>query len=396
VRPEVVDLMVEMLNRDIVPVVPCQGSVGASGDLAPLAHMALAMIGEGTVEWNGERVPSKKAFADASLKPLTPAAKEGLALLNGTQMMTAMGGLALLRGENALRHVDVAAAMTLEAVLGTPKAYDERVHKLRPHPGQTDAAYNLRLLTAGSEISTSHRDCDRVQDAYSVRCAPQVHGAGRDALTYVRSVLEREMNSVTDNPILFPGEKDPIASAGNFHGQPVAVALDTMALALTGVASISERRIFRLLDPKLSELPAGLTSDAGLKSGLMMAQVTAASLVSECKTLSHPASVDSIPTWADQEDHVSMGAFAARKAEQIVDAFEKVIAIELICAAQGLEYRKPLRPSKGVEAAVKALRTVVPSVTEDRQLTPDFEVAVGLIRSRTLLEAVQDVVGELK
>ncbi len=395
VRPEVIEMIISMLNADLIPVIPCQGSVGASGDLAPLSHLALGMMGEGDVTWKGKRESAARALAEAEIEKIIPGPKEALALVNGTQFIGAIGILSLLRAENAVCHADIAAAMTLEADMGSPRAFDPKVHVLRPHPGQAVSAKNLIRLTSDSEIYDSHRDCEKVQDAYSIRCAPQVHGAARDALVYVRGALEREIQSVTDNPILFPETNEAI-SAGNFHGQPLALALDLMAVALTSVASISERRTARLLNPQLSGLPPGLTNEPGLNSGLMMLQVTAASLVSECKTLAHPASVDSIPTWADQEDHVSMGAFAARKGEEVVTALERVIAIELITAAQGLEFRKPLRPAKAVEATYKTIRQIVAPLKGDRYLAPEIEMVRELIVSKKLIRVAGEAVGEIQ
>jgi histidine ammonia-lyase len=316
-------------------------------------------------------------------------------LINGTQMMTALGILALLRAESLLVHADLAGALSLEALRGSRRAFDARIERLRPHPGQAASASNLRALLAHSEIETSHADCGRVQDSYALRCMPQVHGAARDALSHVRDVLEREANAVTDNPLLFP-EAGELLSAGNFHGEPVAIALDYFAIAVAEVAGISERRIERLTNPDLSGLPAFLTPDPGLHSGFMIAQVTAAALVSENKGLAHPASVDSIPTSASQEDHVSMGAWAARKAHQVLENAERVLAIEILAACQGLDFLAPLKGSPALEAGKRAVRRLVPRVEEDRVLSKDIESMVGLMRSGRLREAVERTTGSLR
>ncbi|MGH2590123.1 MAG: histidine ammonia-lyase, partial [Actinomycetota bacterium] len=345
VRVELVERMVEMLNRDLVPVVPQQGSLGASGDLAPLANLSLPLIGRGEVFEDGERVPAAEALARAGLAPLELKAKEGLALVNGTQGMLAVGVLAADRVARLVKTADVVAAMTVEAALGSDRVFDERLAALRPHAGVMASASNLRRLLAGSAVVASHRDSPHlVQDAYSIRCAPQVNGATRDALRFAVSVLEVETNSVSDNPIVLP-EDGEVLSGGNFHGQPVAVALDALAAAVVPLASIAERRLYRLLDPARSNgLPAFLVGESGLNSGFMLAQYTAASLVSECKTLAHPASVDSIGSSAGQEDHVSMGMTSARHAREIVANAEVVIALEALGAAQALDLRAPLEP----------------------------------------------------
>jgi histidine ammonia-lyase len=395
VRPRVVDLLLAMLNWDLLPVIPSQGSVGASGDLAPLAHLVLPMLGEGEVVKSGRRMAAAAALRGARLRPLRLQAKEGLSLINGTQMMTALGILALLRAENLLAHADLAGALSLEALRGSRRAFDPRIERLRPHPGQAASASNLRALLAHSEIETSHADCGRVQDSYAVRCMPQVHGAARDALAHVRDILEREANAVTDNPLLFP-EAGELLSAGNFHGEPVAMALDYFAIAVAELAGISERRIERLTNPDLSGLPAFLTPDPGLHSGFMIAQVTAAALVSENKGLAHPASVDSIPTSASQEDHVSMGAWAARKAQQVLENAERVLAIEILAACQGLDFLAPLKGSPALEAGKRAVRRVVPRVEEDRVLSKDIESMVELMRSGELRTAVERTTGSLR
>ncbi|HJP66934.1 MAG TPA: histidine ammonia-lyase, partial [Actinomycetota bacterium] len=346
VRPEIVDRLLDFLRLEILPIVPEQGSLGASGDLAPLAHLAIPLIGEGEVSYRGEHVPARDALAHAGLEPLELEPKEGLSLINGTQGMVAVGTMAAARARTLVKTADVAAAMTIEAILGTDRPFDDRLQRLRPHPGQAASAANLRRLLDGSEIVGSHAESAHlVQDAYSLRCAPQVHGACRDALATTIDVLEIEISSVTDNPIVLP-EADDVVSGGNFHGQPVAQALDGLAAGAVTLASISERRLYRLLDPATNNgLPAFLIERAGVNSGFMIVQYTAASVVSESKSLAHPASVDSIPSSAGQEDHVSMGMTAARHARDCVTNAEIVVALEVLAAAQALELRSPLRPA---------------------------------------------------
>ena len=386
VRVCIAELLTGMLNHGIHPVVPCRGSVGASGDLAPLAHLALALIGEGDVFFHGKRAPALIALRDAGLQPLVLGAKEGLALLNGTQAMVATGGLALLRGLRTAKLFDLAGAMSLEALMGTPTPFDERIHKARPHAGQVAVARHLRELLAGSEIRESHRHNDtRVQDAYCLRCMPQVHGAARGALAHGREVFEIEAGSATDNPLIFGGdngEDAEILSGGNFHGAPLALALDYAAIALTDLISISERRIDRLINPDINEgLPAFLSDTPGVSSGLMIAHVTAAALLNECKVLAHPASVDSVPTSGGKEDHVSMGMTSALKLKRIVENAELVLAIEMIASAQGLEFRAPLKPAKEVELARAKVRESVARLGEDRVLSGDIESLAGAVRS---------------
>jgi histidine ammonia-lyase len=384
-RPRVAELLVSMLNHRIHPAVPSRGSVGASGDLAPLAHLALALIGEGEVFFRGERVPSLLALRSAGLQPLLLEAKEGLSLLNGTQAMAATGGLAVMRAISAARLFDLAGAMSLEALKGTPTPFDARIHEARPHPGQLAAAWHLLELLADSEIRESHRHGDsRVQDAYSLRCMPQVHGAARGALEHAREVIEIEAGSATDNPLIFVGKdlaEAEILSGGNFHGAPLAMALDYAAIAVTDLISISERRIDRLLNPDLNEgLPAFLSDHPGVSSGLMIAHVTAAALLNESKVLAHPASVDSVPTSGGKEDHVSMGMTSALKLRRIVENAELVLAIELMCAAQGLDYRAPLKAARRVESARSKVRGYVARLAEDRVLSKDIEVLAGAVR----------------
>ncbi len=395
VREEIVQRMVEMLNRDLIPAVPEQGSLGASGDLAPLANLALPLIGGGLLLSGDGTVPAGPALAAAGLEPIALEAKEGLALVNGTQGMLAVGVLAWERAARLAATVDVVAAMTVEAALGSDRAFDERLQVLRPHPGQVASAANLRRLLAGSPIVASHRESDHlVQDAYSLRCAPQVHGATREAVGFARRILEVEVNAVSDNPIVLP--EGEIVSGGNFHGQPVAVALDALALGVVPTASISERRLYRLLDPSRNNgLPAFLVRGSGLNSGFMLAQYTAASLVSECKSLAHPASVDSIASSAGQEDHVSMGMTSARHARDIVANAEVVVALEAIAAAQALDLREPLQPGPATRAARDAIRAAVPFLAEDRELGPDIAAATRLVRDGSLVAAVEGEIGGL-
>jgi histidine ammonia-lyase len=394
VRPEVIQSLLVMLNGKVHPVVPEQGSVGASGDLAPLAHVALALIGQGRVICRGREMPAARAMRKIGLSPLKLQAKEGLALTNGTQAMTAMGCLALLRAERLAKTADISGALSLEALLGTPVSFHQQLQEARPHRGQRASARNLRTLVRRSQIVASHRDCTRVQDVYSLRCMPQVHGAARDVLNFIRQVLAVEINSATDNPLVFPRQR-LVLSGGNFHGQPVALALDFLGIVLCQLANIAERRIASLLDSNVSQLPAFLAPDPGRNSGFMMAQVTAASLVSESKILAHPASVDSIPTSANQEDHVSMGMTAGRKAQQILDNAEMVIGIELLCGAQGVDLRAPLKPGTGTMAAYKVVRKHVPHLDEDRILAPDLERAAALVREGEVLGAAERAVGRL-
>ena len=384
-RVVLVERLLELLNSGIHPRVPEFGSVGASGDLAPLAHVALALIGEGPAEKGGTESPVQGLLADAGIEPVTLGSKEGLALINGTQATTGLGILALLAAERALETAEVAGAMSLDALLGTPEAFREEIQDARPHAGQARSAARLRALLAGSQIRESHREGDpRVQDAYSLRCMPQVHGAAREALAYVRGILETEANSATDNPLVFP-EAGVVVSGGNFHAQVVSQALDLLAIAVADLAAISERRVERLLNPDLSVgLPAFLTSHAGLESGFMIVQVTAVDLLAEMRILSHPASVDSVTTSANQEDHVSMGLAAARKARRSVACLQKVLATELMCAAQGIEFRRPLRSSDPIEKAHARIRLDVPKLEGDRVLGPDLDALTDLIRSGEL------------
>jgi len=373
-RVVLIERLIEMLNRGVTPVIPEKGSVGASGDLAPLAHLALVVIGEGEAFYENERVAGADALRGAGLEPLQLEAKEGIALLNGTQAMAAVGGLALHRAERVARLADVAGAMSLEALKGTPAAFDERIHAARPHLTQSDVAEHLRELLSDSEIRASHLENDpRVQDAYSLRCMPQVHGAVRGALGHAREIVEIETGSATDNPLVF-AESGEVVSGGNFHGAPLALGFDYAAMAVTDLMSITERRIDRLVNPDANEhLPPFLTSHPGAASGFMMMQIVAASLLNEAKVLAHPSSIDNVPTDGGKEDHVSMGMTGAFKLRQIVDLAEHIVAIELICAAEGLEYRKPLRPGRGVDAAYRTVRQHVVRLTADRSMSGDIQ-----------------------
>ena len=410
VRAAVIDTLCEMLNRVVTPYVPSQGSVGASGDLAPLAHLALVLIGEGEcMDEKGSRLSGAEALRRAGTKPLVLEAKEAVSLINGTQAMLAVGTLALLMAENLVDSADVIGALTLDALRGTDVAFDERIHRARPHQGQITTAANLRRMLEGSEIRRSHVDCTRVQDAYSLRCIPQVHGAVRDTLVHCREIMEIEANSAVDNPLVFTGHmgraapsahvgtaalgrpaerrsaEAEVLSGGNFHGEPLAFALDFLAIALTALAGISERRIERLVNPALNEgLPPFLAPGAGLNSGFMMPQVTAAALASENKVLAHPASVDSITTSGNKEDYVSMGMTAALKLRRIVANAQHVLAIEAMAAAQALEFLAPLTTSKRGQAAVAAIRTVSPAMEKDRVMSGDFVRLAEVIASGKL------------
>jgi len=379
---EIIDTLCELLNRRVSPVIPEKGSVGASGDLAPLAHLALSLIGEGEAFFKSERMESREALRRAGLKPVELQAKEGLALLNGTQAMHAVGGLALLRAKRLIRVVDVAGATSLEALKGTPAAFDPRLQDARPHPGQREVAKHLMSILEGSDIRRSHlKDDPRIQDAYSLRCMPQVHGAIRDALSHCENVLLIESGSATDNPLVF-SESGDVISGGNFHGAPLALTFDYAAIALTDLMSISERRIERLVNPDMNEgLPAFLARRPGMESGFMIAHVAAAALLNEAKVLAHPSSVDSVPTSGGKEDHVAMGMTGALKLRTIVDLAENLTAIELLAGAEALEHRRPLKAGVGVERAFTTLRKTSPPLTQDRSLSDDIaRVAEGIRR----------------
>jgi histidine ammonia-lyase len=406
VRATVIDTLCEMLNRGVTPVIPSQGSVGASGDLAPLAHLALVLIGEGECfDAKGIRVAGGEAMRQAQIQPIIAEAKEAVSLINGTQGMLALGTLALLAAEILVDTADVIGALTLDALKGTDVAFDERIHKARPHAGQLKTAENLRRVLEGSQIRESHRDCQRVQDAYSLRCIPQVHGAVRDTLAHCREVMETEVNSAVDNPLVFAKPRTigdratgtvlneaigDVLSGGNFHGEPIAFALDFLAIAVSALAGISERRLERLVNPALNEgLPPFLASGAGLNSGFMMPQVTAAALVSENKVLAHPASVDSITTSGNKEDYVSMGMHASTKLKRIVENARNVLAIEAMAAAQALDFVAPLKTSKRGLVAYDAIRAVCPTMEKDRVMYPDFARIAEVIASGKIADALR-------
>src|SRR5712691_3839532 len=394
-RIETVELLLECLVRGVLPRVPSRGSVGASGDLAPLAHLALPLVGEGEAWHDGELLPGADALAAAGLEPTRLAAKEGLSLVNGTQFMAAFGALGVMRARRLAKTADLACALSLEALQGSRTSFIPQIHRLRPLRGQSESAANVFHLLEGSAINEAHRWCDKVQDAYSLRCAPQVHGASRDLLAYVEGTVAVELNAATDNPLVLV-EDELLVSNGNFHGQPLAFALDALAMAVAELANISERRIERLVNPSLSGgLPAFLTPDGGLNSGFMLPQYVAAALVSENKVLAHPASVDSIPTSAGQEDHVSMGNASALEAWQALANSEWTLAIELLAAAQGVEFLAPLEPGRGAAAARAFVRSVSARLEEDRPLAGDIDSLAGAIRSGALVTAVEAEVGEL-
>lgn len=397
IRPQVVDQIITFLNHDLIPVIPQQGSVGASGDLAPLSHLALALIGEGEV-WgeHGEKISAAKKLAELKIAPLELKAKEGLSLINGCQVMTAVGLLSLYEMRELLKIADIAGAMSLEALRGSRKAFDPLISATRPHVGESVTAENLRrILSESSEIADSHLDCNKVQDAYSLRCMPAVHGATKDYLNHSIQVLETEANSSTDNPLVFADE-NKILSCGNFHGMPVAFAMDSIAIALSAQASISECRIAKLINPAMSDLPAFLAPDGGLNSGHMIVQVAAASLVSENKVLAHPASVDTIPTSAEKEDHVSMGTIAARKFTQILRNAENIFAMELLSATQGIDLLSPMKPSQALQAVYQVIRNEVPFAKVDRYFAQDVEKVKDIMKSGKIVAAAEKVIGPIK
>jgi histidine ammonia-lyase len=394
-RVELVEALLACLNGAVLPYVPSRGSVGASGDLAPLAHLALPLIGEGSAWYDGELLDGRDALAAAGLEPIRLAAKEGLSLINGTQFMAAFGALGLVRARRLAQAADLACALSLEALQGSRTSFMPQIHTLRPLRGQADSAANVLRLLEGSAINEAHKWCDKVQDAYSLRCAPQVHGAARDLLDYVDYTVSVELNAATDNPLVLV-EEETLVSNGNFHGQPLAFALDALAMAVSELASISERRLERLVNPNLSDgLPAFLTTDGGLNSGFMIPQYVAASLVSENKSLCHPASVDSIPTSAGQEDHVSMGNAAGLKAWQVIANAERALAIELLAGAQAVEFLAPLQPGAGVASTRAHVRTLSQRLADDRPLGADIETVATAVRDGSLVAAVEAEVGEL-
>ena len=390
VQLKTIKTLLELLNAKVYPYIPCQGSVGASGDLAPLAHLALALMGEGECLVDGKRVNADIVLEKAKITPLKLQPKEGLGLINGTQVMASLGCLAVSQAKTLLKNAQIAGAMSLEALKGTAKAFDAKIHELRPHPGQLAVAENIRNLIDGSQIISSHKECAKVQDAYTLRCIPQVYGAVVDTIDYVWKVFSIEINSATDNPLIFPDDDEAI-SGGNFHGEPLAFAMDYLGIALSEIANISERTVDRLVNPYQSGLPAFLSRDNGLNSGFMIAQYTAASLVSENKVLAHPASVDSIPTSAGQEDHVSMGTIAARHARDILQNVEQVLAIEMLASAQGIDFWDQ-SPGKGTKAAHDFIREHVSFMDEDRILYKDMEIAKELVTSGKIVQAVEKAI----
>ena len=396
VTPKLVNYLIRFYNEDALPIVYTKGSLGASGDLAPLAHLVLPLLGLGDMKFKGRRMKARAVLAKLGLPALKLQSKEGLGLINGTQFMSAYGVHCLLRIENLQKNADVAAAMTLEAARGSASPFDARIHAARPHHGQKDVAQNMRRLLRGSEILPSHANCEKVQDPYSLRCIPQVHGACRGAIAHARSVIETEINSATDNPLVF--ENGDVLSGGNFHGEPIAFALDYLAIATAEFASISERRIYMLLHGDTVgdlKVPKLLMQDTGLNSGFMMPQYTAAALVSENKVFAHPASVDSIPSSLGQEDHVSMGSISATKLLEVVKNVETVLAIEFMCAAQGLEFLRPLKAGRGIDAAFAAVRRKIPFAKADRLFHLDIQTALHLVRSEQLTAAAEQACGKL-
>jgi len=394
VRQKVVDLLVGMLNHDLVPYIPSRGSLGASGDLAPSAHLVLAMMGEGELlTAGGQKEPAAPALAGAGLTPFEPQPKEGLSLINGTQFMAAIGCLAVVDGENVLDSADLIGAMSIEGLRASVGPFQERIQRLRPIPGQEHTARTVRLATAGSEIMLSHLNCDKVQDAYSTRCIPQVHGACRDAFRWLREVISVEVDAVTDNPIVFP-DVGEIVSAGNFHGEPLALALDLAAISMAEIGSMSERRTFRMLSPFLSELPPYLTTTPGLSNGYMLAQYTAAALVAESKILAHPASVDSIPTSGDQEDHVSMGMTAALKLDPVMRNTQTILGIEALCAAQAIDLLAPLTPGIGTQRGYEIVRRLAPRLDGDRYLAPELDRAFHAVQRGQFAAVVRELLAD--
>jgi len=391
IQPECIQCLLAMLNRDVLPVIPSRGSLGASGDLAPLAHMVLPLMGRGEVWVDGTRRPAEEAFQECGISPVRLGAKDGLALINGTQLMLAYAAAIVVRARRLAKHADLIASMSLEAYRGSIRPFGEELLALRPHAGAVEVGRNIRQLMTDSDILLSHANCDKVQDPYSLRCVPQVHGACRDALRHATQTMLVELNSVTDNPVVLG---DDMVSGGNFHGEPLALTLDYVSMALTEWANISERRVYLLLSGP-DDLPPLLMKDTGLNSGFMIPQYTAAALLNECKVLSTPASVDSIPTSLGQEDHVSMGAQCALKCWQILENVETVLAVELMCAAQALDYRLPTRPGIGPRIALETLRKTIPHAEEDRLFGQDIETALAVLRDQELLREVEAAVGPL-
>lgn len=395
IRLETVECLIKMLNAGVHPIVRSKGSVGSSGDLCPLAHMVLPMLGEGEAEFQGQTLPGKTAMEKAGVNTVVLKAKEGLALINGTQAMMGNAVLAVYDTESLLKQADIASALTVEALSGIIDAFDERIHKIRPHKGQLDSAWNLRNILRNSKLVTKQGE-KRMQDGYSLRCTPQIHGASRLAFDYVKQVVETEINSVTDNPLIFPGENGNCISGGNFHGQPIAIAMDTLGILVSEIANVSERRIERMVNPSLSGLPAFLVKNGGINDGFMIPQYVAAALVSENKVLAHPASVDSIPTSANQEDHVSMGTIGARKARQIIDHAQHVLSIEFLCAAQAVDFANPEHLGEGTREAYKVLREKIDFMENDVIFYPDMDKAFDIVKQGELLQRVEEKISSLR
>lgn len=395
VQIEALELLLDFINYGITPVVPEKGSVGASGDLAPLSHIALALIGEGEVEFEGKILSSQFAIEQIGKKPVVLGPKDGLALINGTAVMTALGALAIVDAENLFKVADITTALTLDGIKGTTRAYYQGISKLKPHPGQLDVCDNMNKILAGSEIKDSHHECMKVQDPYSLRCVPQVHGACRQTLAHAKQVISTELNAVTDNPLIFVDAKEVI-SGGNFHGEALALCMDYLAMGVAELCNISERRVEKMMNSSFSELPSFLVKKPGLNSGFMIAHVTSAALVSENKCLCHPSSVDSVPTSTDKEDHVSMGPYAGRKLHQVIFNAKNVLGVELLCNTQALEFQRPLKSSQALEAVYSCIRRHVASVEEDRIFYKDMANIVKLIENFEIVREVEAVVGELK
>ena len=395
IEPDIVQLLLNFLNFDITPIIPTKGSVGASGDLAPLAHVALALIGEGEVTFKSKTCSSAQALKEIGKKPAVLGPKDGLALINGTAVMAALGALGVHAAQQLAKISDISCALTLEALHGTGTAFHEKIQLAKPHPGQILSAANLRKLLSGSKIASSHKDCPKIQDPYSLRCAPQVHGACRQTIQHADEVVQVELNSITDNPLIFAQSKEVI-NGGNFHGEAIAMAMDYLAIGLAEFCTICERRVEKMMNPQFSELPAFLTADSGLNSGMMIAHVTVAALASENKILCHPASIDSIPTSTDKEDHVSMGVTSGRKLFEIIDNLGQCLAIELLCSAQALEFSKPLGPPPGLRAVYDLIREHVRPLEGDRALYPDIKAVKNLIDSGAIVKVCQKQIGPLE
>lgn len=395
VNPEIVELLLEFLNHHITPHVPMKGSVGASGDLAPLSHIALCLIGEGEVEFEGKDTRSDLAISSIDKKPAVLGPKDGLALINGTAVMAGLGALAVYEAQTLIKLCDISSALTLDAIRGSQMAYHESIQAVKPHKGQIDSAANLRMLLKDSEIGASHADCDKVQDPYSLRCIPQVHGACRQTLRHAKEVIDTELNAVTDNPLIFLDTKE-VVSGGNFHGEAIAMAMDYLAIGLAELCNICERRVEKMMNPSFSDLPAFLTKDSGLNSGLMIAHVTIAALASENKYLCHPASVDSIPTSTDKEDHVSMGVTSGRKLYEVMENLKNGLAIEILCNTQALEFLKPLKPPKGLMAVYDLVRKHVEPIEQDRNFHQDIKAIRKLIDNMEIVPLVERTAGELR